>query len=81
MDYRLRREYGITSVEYDRRLEEQDGVCAICKRDARGWTLAVDHSHQTGQIRGLLCPGCNRTLGYLDNAAWLTAAKAYLGWA
>ncbi len=62
----LLRKYGITLEDYDRRLEEQGGVCAICK-EARPEerTLHVDHDHVTGKIRGLLCFRCNNAIGDL----------------
>jgi hypothetical protein len=65
-DYHLRRKYGITLADYDRRLEEQGGVCAICK-EARPEerTLHVDHDHVTGKVRGLLCFRCNNAIGDL----------------
>ena len=60
-------------------LEEQGGVCAICGGDENGRTLAVDHDHQTGQIRGLLCSKCNVAIGYLsDSLEILKNAFAYL---
>jgi len=60
----LKRKYGITIADYDRMFEEQNGVCAICgepRPEAR--TLHVDHDHETGVIRGLLCFRCNNALG------------------
>jgi hypothetical protein len=62
----LLRKYGIKVEDYDRRLEEQGGVCAICK-EARPEerTLHVDHDHVTGKIRGLLCFRCNNAIGDL----------------
>lgn len=61
----LRSKYGITAAEYAERLNKQDGCCAICKANAEsiGQTLAVDHDHKTGAVRGLLCAMCNRMLG------------------
>jgi hypothetical protein len=62
----LKRKYGITLEDYDRMLEAQGGVCAICK-EARPEerTLHVDHDHVTGKIRGLLCFRCNNAIGDL----------------
>jgi hypothetical protein len=60
----LRNKFGLTVEEYDRILEAQGGVCALC--DARatpGISLHVDHDHGTGEIRGLLCMRCNNALG------------------
>lgn len=68
----------MTPERYKVVLTEQAGVCAICKRpDTRA--LAVDHSHQTGKVRGLLCGNCNRGLGmFADDPARLAGAISYL---
>lgn len=56
--------YGITADDYAALLAFQGGVCYICRRKPRAKRLAVDHDHQTGEVRGLLCAnnenGCNR---------------------
>jgi hypothetical protein len=62
--YHLKRKYGLTLEQYDEMLHAQNGVCAICgepRPDER--TLHIDHDHQTGVIRGLLCFRCNNALG------------------
>ena len=65
-DIQLRRSYGITLVQYQEMVTQQDGVCAICQRpDKRA--LSVDHCHKTGEVRGLLCGACNRALGMLED--------------
>ena len=64
-DRHLRRKYGITLKEYDVLLEAQNGVCAICGGIDVGKKLAVDHCHETGKIRGLLCSRCNPALGFM----------------
>jgi len=69
--------YGITIQDYDRMLEEQRGVCAICKKPEKNRKLAVDHDHETGRVRGLLCTNCNNTLGWLERN--VDAAMKYLG--
>ena len=51
----------ITLLEYARLLEKQKGKCAICDTYPKKKRLAVDHDHETGQIRGLLCGTCNRS--------------------
>lgn len=64
---RYKRVYGITLKEYDVLFEMQKGLCAICghpERDKR--KLAVDHNHETGEIRGLLCVVCNTNLGWYE---------------
>ena len=61
--------YGLEAGEYAKLYTEQGGVCAICRR-ATGKTkrLAVDHDHDTGRVRGLLCGPCNKLVGYLRNS-------------
>lgn len=60
----LIRRYGIDLTEYDAMEARQDGLCAICLAEPAE-TLNVDHCHDTGTIRGLLCGGCNVALGLL----------------
>lgn len=73
--------YKLSVEEYDEMLERQDGVCAICLTDEPGGQGAwhIDHNHETGKVRGLLCTRCNLGLGYFrDNQASLKRAMAYL---
>lgn len=76
----LRRKYGITLEEYDALLQQQGGTCAICRRPPRDdISLHVDHDHETGARRGLLCFRCNNSLGDLeDDPDLLRRAAAYL---
>lgn len=84
----LRRLYGITIEEYDLWWEAQGGVCAICAqpefrkgKDGTVHSLHVDHDHDTGVIRGLLCTKCNVLLGLAkDDPQLLEDARTYL-WA
>lgn len=62
-DRYVQKTYGLEAGEYARLLEEQEGRCAICRRIARNRRLAVDHDHNTGVIRALLCYFCNKYLG------------------
>jgi len=72
----LQRKFGITSVERDAMLEAQGGLCAICRSDKPTHT---DHNHATGELRGLLCTGCNLGLGqFKDDPQRLIAAVRYL---
>ena len=60
----LKRKYGMTLEDYERMFEAQGGVCAICgEARPEERTLHVDHDHETGVIRGLLCFRCNNALG------------------
>lgn len=72
--------YGITADEFDDLLVEQDGVCAICRKDCvTGDRLSIDHDHDTDQVRGLLCRRCNAGLGHFDDNPDLVAtALSYL---
>lgn len=83
----LMRRFNITIQEYRDLLEAQNGVCAICgepesvvRRAKSGQEmLAVDHCHETGKIRGLLCFKCNTGIGALgDSVEGLERALAYL---
>jgi hypothetical protein len=76
----LKKKYGISLDEYERLLEAQDGGCAICYRPPRDdISLHVDHDHETGFIRGLLCFPCNNALGLMkDDPDRLRAALRYL---
>ncbi len=61
---RFFKRYGITVEQYDAMLRQQNGLCAICGRAPKRFRLAVDHDHETGEIRGLLCTRCNLGLGW-----------------
>lgn len=55
--------YGITENEYRQLLEYQNGRCAICEKVITGRQVHVDHDHRTNKVRGILCAGCNTSLG------------------
>lgn len=78
--YLLRTAYGMSLRDFTKLLAEQDGVCAICGTDQPGQkSFNVDHDHETGEIRGLLCAACNRALGLLkDDPAIVESAFKYL---
>jgi hypothetical protein len=75
-----RRNFGISAADVDSMLLAQNGVCAICggaPTRAQGWH--VDHDHETGRIRGVLCQRCNHAIGLLDeDPDRLRAAADYL---
>lgn len=82
--FKMRR-YGITEEEYRALYTHQSGVCAVCKRaetmviKGSVCTLAVDHDHETGTVRGLLCRKCNQAIGlFKENVEWMEIAIAYL---
>ncbi len=85
--FRLKRDYGITIEQFNEMLASQHGKCAICEvimdpparatRDSVAVT--VDHCHQSGKVRGLLCYSCNLGLGiFKDRVERLEAAVKYL---
>ena len=69
--------YGITAEEHTALLERQSGVCAICQQPDK--RLGVDHAHETGVVRGLLCNNCNNGLGrFFNDPERLAQAIRYL---
>ena len=58
--------YGMTPDDYLSLLAKQNGVCAICSKPPKNNRLAVDHDHDTGEVRGILCHPCNRHVGYFE---------------
>jgi len=78
-DGQLKAHYGINLQEYNRLYDEQGGRCLICEVEAPKGQLAVDHDHNTSQVRGLLCMRCNKGLGFFrDDVAFLLRAVDYL---
>lgn len=82
-----RSKFGISLTAYEEMLEAQNYVCYICKNPEKfvsQWSgkiraLAVDHCHDTGKVRGLLCNRCNTVLGLIqDSTTLLTNAISYL---
>ena len=73
-DRNLHTNYGITAKQYDRMFAEQGGVCACCgqsetRLDSRTGEvryLSVDHDHDTGDVRSLLCGECNSAFGMMQ---------------
>lgn len=77
----LKRKFGITPEDYNKMFLDQEGKCLICLRHQRDLklTLAVDHSHITGEIRGLLCHQCNHAIGlFYENKESIKRALEYL---
>ena len=73
----LERTYGITDIDYDAMKKKQGGLCLLCEKKKK---LVVDHCHETGRVRGLLCIACNLALGKLgDTQLSLQKAVDYLG--
>lgn len=76
----LRRRYGITPADYDRLLSAQGNCCAICKGPPTKSYRAfdVDHDHETGRVRGLLCRRCNIGISYFEDGSFRENAVVYL---
>jgi hypothetical protein len=79
----LKQKYGITPEDYETMLINQSYACAICQEretHRKGSSrFAVDHDHITGEVRGLLCDGCNVGLGrFKDDPMLLQSATQYL---
>lgn len=77
-DRRRRRALGVDEAEFQRLFVGQGRACAVCRTTtARKWTL--DHNHETGQRRGILCNKCNLGIGLLnDNPDVCRRAASYL---
>lgn len=72
----LKRQYDLTEQEVQAMREAQGGVCAICRTAA---AVHVDHDHQSGKVRGMLCFNCNAALGHLrDDPILFRRAVRYL---
>lgn len=77
----IRLRYGITAKIYETMLAEQGGVCAVCKSPSSGRKspkFHIDHDHDSGALRGLLCNTCNNGMGLTDSPDLLLAKVAYL---
>jgi len=84
-DKERQRRFGITPEGYSDLFKSQNGTCAICKqpetatRLGKVKALAVDHCHQSGAVRGLLCADCNMGIGKLkEDKNILLSAIQYL---
>ncbi len=81
----LKRLYGLTVEQYDDMLARQNGVCLLCAEPPKGEgngassRLHVDHDHETGYVRGLLCNNCNRAIGHFrDDPDLMQRASLYV---
>lgn len=77
----MRKQYGISMKQFNELFEFQDGKCGICMTELNQnrRRTNIDHDHETGKVRGLLCSGCNTGLGQLgDNIEGLKKALYYL---
>lgn len=75
----LRSKYGMTVEEYEIRIQAQQGMCLICRAEIDESNGAVDHCHNLGHVRGILCRRCNIGLGWFNDDPELVArATKYL---
>ena len=79
------KQYGIGIADVENLLEEHNHQCGICfskgfkMHESAQFDLVVDHCHDTGKVRGVLCHNCNRAVGLLkDNIEVLKNAISYL---
>ena len=71
------RRYGVSKKEVEQMIKDQDGLCALCGNNMEN--PRVDHCHETGKVRGILCNHCNVGLGhFFDNVKYLENAIHYL---
>jgi len=71
--------YGVSEDRHTELWAQQGGVCAICLLDDEAKGLGVDHDHETGAVRGLLCQNCNGAIGMLrERQDLLVRAGEYL---
>ena len=78
---RLISRYGITMTQYNEMLIKQGSSCGVCGEGSgeSGVMFAVDHDHDSGKVRGLLCNDCNMGIGKLgDNLEGVEKAYRYL---
>jgi hypothetical protein len=77
---KIKKAYGITLIDFDALLEKQGGGCAICgKTEFNGRGAYVDHDHETGMVRGILCVNCNTGMGmFKDSIENMRNAIMYL---
>ncbi len=62
----LKHTFGISVEQFEAILASQDGRCAICRETFGDRRAAVDHNHDTGAVRGLLCVSCNTRLAFVE---------------
>lgn len=78
---KIKKTYGVSSDEYYTLFQKQEGKCPICKNEfsEEKRAIHVDHCHNTGEVRGLLCNSCNNGIGkFADNIVLLEKAAIYL---
>lgn len=75
--WQIKTRYGMTIEQVNSMYAAQDGKCAVCKIKIE--KFHIDHNHNTGAVRGLLCHRCNVRIGGWDDLGWLSSALRYMG--
>lgn len=74
---KIKSRYGLTQDEFLLMFRSQNGACAICLE--RTYNLVIDHNHETGKVRGLLCDLCNKMIGMAREKPFiLQKARIYI---
>jgi hypothetical protein len=74
--YQMAHRYGLSLQRYHALVSHHQGKCGICDKEK---PLVIDHNHETGRVRGLLCQECNKGLGlFFDSVEYIRAAEGYL---
>jgi hypothetical protein len=82
-DRYLRKMFGLSLSKFEAMVNKQNGVCSICgqppKKKRNSHTLCVDHDHETGEVRGIVCDPCNRGLAcFRDDPRIMRSAARYM---
>lgn len=78
-NYLREKKYGVTQEQWDLMSKRCDDKCEICGKENKHRALCVDHNHDTGEVRGLLCDNCNVGIGKLqDSVDLIQKAAVYL---
>jgi hypothetical protein len=74
------KKYNLSIEEYENMLKQQNQCCAICVEPLdKAEKTHIDHNHHTNKVRGILCHGCNTSLGgFRDSIKILKSAQKYL---
>ena len=76
--HEIKRHYGLSADEYRALIAKTNNSCELCGKKASGKRpLSIDHCHNSKKVRGLLCYGCNRLMGLLDNPSLYAKALEY----
>lgn len=76
--YIFKKRYGLSLEEIDEILAKQNHKCKICGKSLKETRRCIDHNHETGVLRGILCQRCNLGLGYIEDETFLKNALNYL---